>query len=60
MEDLHKSLAPSAMARMPFARQLKFDDADFMALRGNSLIVPGGDVCGAIYDSKLRRLFLAL
>ncbi|KXX77785.1 hypothetical protein MMYC01_204782 [Madurella mycetomatis] len=43
----------SAIARMPCARRLEFHDSDSESLRGRSLIVPGGDVCGAIYRGML-------
>ncbi|KAK4152179.1 hypothetical protein C8A00DRAFT_35148 [Chaetomidium leptoderma] len=44
----------SSMARMPCARKLEFRDSDSGGLIGRSLIVSGGDVCGAIYRDMLE------
>ncbi|RYP57085.1 hypothetical protein DL769_009707 [Monosporascus sp. CRB-8-3] len=44
----------SAIARMPGARRLDFGDADFGYLKEQRLMIPGGDVWGALYRLMLQ------
>ncbi|RYP11877.1 hypothetical protein DL767_011280 [Monosporascus sp. MG133] len=44
----------SAIARMPGARKLDFVDADFGSLKEQRLMIPGGDVWGALYRLMLQ------
>ncbi|RYP53946.1 hypothetical protein DL768_001168 [Monosporascus sp. mg162] len=44
----------SAIARMPGARKLDFVDADFESLKEQRLMIPGGDVWGALYRLMLQ------
>ncbi|KFX96248.1 hypothetical protein V490_03443 [Pseudogymnoascus sp. VKM F-3557] len=43
-----------AMARMPCARKLDFNDTEFLMMRGDVFNAPGGDICDAIYKEMLK------